>query len=73
MRILLCWIMITIMLTACGSKESRRDSFFQNGLKMEQEGRTAEARIQAKNVLKLDPNHAGAYLLLARCALKEQN
>ena len=73
MRMLLCWILMAIMLTACGSKESRRDSFFQNGLKLEQEGRTAEARIQAKNVLKLDPNHAGAYLLLARCALKEQN
>lgn len=40
---------------------------------MEQEGRIAEARIQAKNTIKLDPNHTGAYLLLGRCAIKEQN
>jgi tetratricopeptide (TPR) repeat protein len=71
-RILICLIMGLTFL-GCGSKEERRDDFFANGLKFEGEGRMAEARIEAKNVIKLDPNHAGAYLLLGRCALKEQN
>lgn len=71
-RIVVC-LLLALCLAACGSKEERRDSFFRNGLKMEQEGRRAEARIDAKNVIKLDPNHVGAQLLLARCALKDQN
>ena len=50
MRMLLCWILMAMMLTACGSKESRRDSFFQNGLKLEQEGRTVEARIEKQGL-----------------------
>jgi tetratricopeptide (TPR) repeat protein len=64
---------MAMTLFACGSKESRRDGFYANGLKFEQDGRFSEARVEAKNVIKLDPNHTGAYLLLARCALKDQN
>ena len=71
-RILICVLMV-LAFAACGSKEERRDGFFANGLKAEAEGRIPEARIEAKNVIKLDPNHVGAYLLLGRCALKEQN
>ena len=73
MRRILCCLLMAATLLACGSKEARRDGFFDNGLKYEREGRYAEARLEARNVIKLDPNHAGAYLLLARCALKEQN
>lgn len=71
-RILICLIMGLTFL-GCGSKEERRDDFFANALKFEAEGRIAEARIEARNVIKLDPNHTGAYLLLGRSALKEQN
>ncbi len=67
------FIALCVMLGACGSKEDRRDGFFNNALSLESSGRMAEARVQARNVVKLDPNHVGAYLLLARCALHDQN
>ena len=73
MRRVLCCLLMALVFLACGSKEARRDGFFENGLKYETDGRYDEARLEAKNVIKLDPNHVGAYLLLARCALKAQN
>lgn len=66
-------MLLVMMLGACGSKENRRDGFYANGLKFEEAGRFSEARVEGRNVIKLDPNHVGAHLLLARCALKEQN
>lgn len=73
MRRIFCFLLIGLMLGACASKDERKAELFQNGLQLEEQGRIPEARVQAKNVIKLDPNHAGAYLLLARCALKEQS
>jgi len=73
MQRVLCCLLMAMMLFACGSKENRRDGFYANGLGFEKSGRYSEARVEAKNVIKLDPNHVGAYLLLARCALKDQN
>ena len=71
-RIFACLLVLTT-LVACASKEERRDEFYRNGLKLEEAGRYAEARVEARNIIKLDPEHAGAYLLLARCALRDQN
>jgi len=73
MQRVLCFLLLVVMLGACGSKENRRDGFYANGLKFEEAGRYSEARVEGRNVIKLDPNHVGAHLLLARCALKEQN
>jgi tetratricopeptide (TPR) repeat protein len=73
MQRVLCFFLLFVMLGACGSKENRRDGFYANGLKFEEAGRYSEARVEGRNVIKLDPNHVGAHLLLARCALKEQN
>lgn len=73
MQRVLCFLLLAMMLVACGSKENRRDGFYANGLKFEEAGRYSEARVEGRNVIKLDPNHVGAHLLLARCALKEQN
>ncbi|PKN43364.1 MAG: hypothetical protein CVU60_03135 [Deltaproteobacteria bacterium HGW-Deltaproteobacteria-18] len=73
MRRIFCLLLVGLMFCACASKDERKAELFQNGLKLEQEGRIAEARVEAKNIIKLDPNHAGAYLLLARCALTDQN
>ncbi|ACU90656.1 tetratricopeptide repeat protein [Desulfomicrobium baculatum] len=73
MQRVLCFLLLVMMLGACGSKENRRDGFYANGLKFEEAGRFSEARVEGRNVIKLDPNHVGAHLLLARCALKEQN
>ena len=73
MRRILSFLLLGLMLFACASKEERKAELFENGLKLEQAGRIAEARVEAKNIIKLDPNHAGAYLLLARCALTDQN
>ena len=73
MQRVLCFLLLAMTLVACGSKENRRDGFYANGLKFEEAGRYSEARVEGRNVIKLDPNHVGAYLLLARCALKEQN
>jgi len=73
MRRIFCFLLVGLLLCACASKEERKAELFRNGLTLEQEGRIAEARVEAKNIIKLDPNHAGAYLLLARCALTDQN
>ncbi|MBU4524198.1 MAG: tetratricopeptide repeat protein [Desulfomicrobium sp.] len=73
MRRIFCILLVGLMLGACASKDERKAELFQNGLKLEQAGRIAEARVEAKNIIKIDPNHAGAYLLLARCALTDQN
>lgn len=73
MRRVLSCILVFLTLFACASKEERRDEFFRNGLKLEGEGRYAEARVEARNILKLDPDHTGAYLILARCAMRDQN
>jgi tetratricopeptide (TPR) repeat protein len=73
MRRVLYGLLVMMFLVACGSKEERRDEFFRNALRFEEQKQLAEARVEAKNVIKLDPNHGGAYLLLARCAMKEQN
>jgi tetratricopeptide (TPR) repeat protein len=71
-HILLC-VFISFLLFSCSSKEERRDDFLSNGSRLESEGKISEARIEARNAIKLDPNHAGAYLLLARCAVHVEN
>ena len=73
MRRILSFLLLGLMLFACASKEERKAELFESGLKLEEAGRISEARLEARNIIKLDPNHAGAYLLLARCALKDQN
>lgn len=73
MRSLLWLYVLCVVLAACGSKEERRDAFYRNAVKLEAEGRLSEAKVELKNVIKIDPQYAGAYVVMARCAIKEQD
>lgn len=73
MKRLVVLLMILALATACSSKEERRDALIANAKKLEEAGKCPEAKIEARNAIKLDPNSAEAYLALARCDLKEQN
>lgn len=66
-------VLMLIVLVGCSSKEERRDSLVANAQKLEQAGKCPEAKIEARNAIKLDPNAAEAYLVLAKCSMKEQN
>ena len=66
-------LLMILTLVGCSSKEERRDSLIANAKKLEQADKCGEAKIEARNAIKLDPNAAGAYLVLAKCAMKEQN
>jgi tetratricopeptide (TPR) repeat protein len=54
------------------SKEDKRDAFMENAGKLEERGDCAKAGEEARSALEIDPDHAGGYLLLGRCALKEK-
>lgn len=66
-------LLMIFAIMGCSSKEERRDSLIANAKKLEQADKCPEAKIEARNALKLDPNATEAYLVLAKCAMKEQN
>ncbi len=66
-------LLLSLAVLGCSSKEERRDSLIANAEKLAAQDKCAEARIEARNAIKLDPNAAGAYLVLGRCEMKEQN
>lgn len=65
--------LLVLALVGCSSKEERRDSLIAKAQQLEQADKCGEAKVEARNALKLDPNAAGAYLVLGKCAMKEQN
>lgn len=70
-RFVVFLLMLAVM--GCSSKEDRRDSLIASAQKLEQADKCPEAKVEARNAIKLDPNAAGAYLVLGKCAMKEQN
>jgi tetratricopeptide (TPR) repeat protein len=70
------WCCILLLSAACASPEERAQRHLQNAKSFQDDGRHAEAVIELKNVLALDPNHADAHYrmslsLLARGELRE--
>ena len=58
------------LLSACGSRESRRDAHFERAKKYLAEGKSAEGIIELKNTAQIDPKFAQAYGLLGETYLK---
>lgn len=65
--------LLLVLLVACSSAEERKVELVESGKELFEQGKPAEARIEAKNALKIDPKYAPAYLLLAKCSIREQN
>ncbi len=61
------------LLSACGSRESRRDAHFERAKKYLAEGKSAEGIIELKNTVQIDPKFAQAYGLLGETYLKTRD
>src|SRR5262245_43425527 len=62
-----------VLVTGCRSNQEAIADHFQRGEKYRDDKKYSEAVIEYKNVLQLDPNHAGAHWGLARTHLQTGN
>ncbi len=62
-----------LALTACGSSQDRRDSFYAKAKQLVTEGKPQDAQVELKNAIKIDPKFAKAYSLLGTVQLQERN
>ena len=65
-------LMMILLAAGCMSKEDKRDAFMDNARKLEAAGDCVKAGAEARNAIGIDPNYAGAHLLLGRCAMKAE-
>jgi tetratricopeptide (TPR) repeat protein len=67
----LCGLLVALVgPIGCGSDEDRLGSFMERGDAYVEEGEFEEAIIEYKNVLQIDPNHAGAHEALSLAYLE---
>ena len=59
--------------TACSSKEDRKQSYFDRGMELYNQGNYTKARLEFKNVLQIDPKDADAYYMFGLLEEKEEN
>ncbi len=62
-----------IILTACGGPEERKAKYFARATEYMDAANYPKARVALRNVLKIDPKDADAYVLFARVEEKEKN
>ncbi|BCA57133.1 conserved exported protein of unknown function [Nitrospira sp. KM1] len=67
------FIVCFIAITACGGPEERKAQHRLRAQEYMQEGNFPKARVALRNVLKIDPKDAEAYLLAAQVEEKERN
>ena len=60
-------------LLSCAPNKDRHNELLETAKKYELNRKYAEAKIEARNALKLNPNSAEAYLVLGRCSMQEQD
>ena len=68
--LLLC---VLVLFVGCSSSEEKSVEYTQKAIKYYEQGKFDEAKIEAKNALKLDNKSAKAHLVLANCNVKEQD
>lgn len=66
-------VCLCILLGACASSEEKSVDLYEKALAYYEAGNLPEARIEAKNAIKLDPKNAQAFMLLGDCAIQDQN
>ena len=62
-----------LLLLGCSSSEEKSEQAYKRALEYFENGDNAEARVEAKNAIKLNPKSADAFLLLGNCAVKDQD
>lgn len=62
--------LLLVSLAGCGSPEERREEFYSSALKLYEEGRYSEAKVQVKNALKVDQKFGQGELLLGKINIK---
>jgi len=74
-KLLLPLLALSLLLAACPqqSKEEQRDARMQSALSAESSGDCATAAKEAQAAIGFDPLFADAYLLLGRCAIKDDD
>jgi len=70
---LLCVVLAMAALVACGSKEDRRQKFYESAKKYQSEQKYDEAKIALRNALKIDPKFAEGYELMGDLMMQEKN
>jgi tetratricopeptide (TPR) repeat protein len=65
-------LLAMFLASGCGSSEDRITSFFERGESYVENEEFEEAIIEFKNVLQIDPNHAGAHEALSKAYLEVQ-
>ena len=69
-KFLLLSLLALCLAVACDNTKER-DALMASATTLEQNGKHAEARRDAQKAIELDPKHGQAYLLAARCYMKE--
>lgn len=72
MRIFIIFAVL-LSLLGCSPSAERYEDLVAKAQKYESAGQLAEAKIEARNAIKLNPNGAPAYVVLGRCSIKEQD
>lgn len=66
-------LLAAVILTACGGPEERKAKYFARAAGYIDAANYPKARVALRNVLKIDPKDAEAYVLFARVEEKEKN
>ncbi|BFU91069.1 MAG: hypothetical protein NTAFB01_22560 [Nitrospira sp.] len=66
-------LLSTLTWTACGGPEERKAKYFARANEYIEAANYPKARVALRNVLKIDPRDADAYVLFARVEEKEKN
>jgi tetratricopeptide (TPR) repeat protein len=75
LRIFVIFILATIVLncSSCTNKVESKRSYFERGMELFDQGDYKKARLEFKNVLKIDPKDADAYYMFGLLEEKEEN
>ncbi len=66
-------IMSLLLLTACGSPDTKKAKFFSRGTELFDQGDYVKARLEFKNAIQIDLDYAEAYYMLGMTELKQGN
>lgn len=71
--VLAAMAVLLAVVAGCGSPEERRDEFYDSARQLYEQERYSEARVQARNAIKVDEEFAAGELLLGRINMKLEN
>ena len=72
-RALFLLVLVTTVLTACGSPEEKKAKFLKKGQALYEKGDYVKARLEFKNAIQIDRKFGEAYYMLGMVELKQRN